>query len=604
MAPPRTSRPHGLNSEQKRAVLADHKPLLIVAGAGTGKTLTLTSRIIHFIESGVPPEQICALTFTNKAAKEMSGRLRARRFEGGSPAASPFLGTFHALGAKILRAECRFLGREKNFVIFDDQDASRLVKKISKAGLEKNPEASPSFFRNRISAIKNGKLGRAELALSGMKRDRAAARVLDAYESELERQNAFDFDDLIEKVVRLFKTEPAILARWRRRYTHFLVDEYQDLNGMQYELVKLLASPDGRLSVVGDDQQLIYGWRYANIDTFLNFERDWAGARVVLLEENYRSSGTIIRAASEVAKNNLKQKPKRLWTRNPDGSPVEVYESPDEDDEARFIAGRIENLGKAFGGESVAVLYRTNAQSRALEQALIERALAYRIYGGVRFYERLEVKDVLAAVRIASNPKDELARERIEKTLGRKAALALFERLAGAGKLPPGALVHLFIKTTGYFARLEREFANADERKENIAELARFASGFSDLPSFLEQVSLLQATDPAGGENGPAVELMTIHLAKGLEFDRVFVAGCSEGLLPHARSLSGGDELEEERRLMYVAMTRARRDLHLSFHDIPSRFLFEIPPELTAFKSGASSETALADNEERYIALD
>lgn len=596
-----------LNPEQKRAVEADHRPLLIVAGAGTGKTRTLTSRIIHFIESGIPGGSICAITFTNKAAKEMASRIPPPKRGGGG--GGPFIGTFHSLGARILRSEARRLGRGENYVIFDDHDSSQLIKKIAKEEVGKKSDMGPALFIRRISAIKSGKVSLEELRISNDQRDRVAAGIFERYEAVLTRQNAFDFDDLIEKVVVLFKTNPDVLERYRRAYTHLLVDEYQDLNNVQYEFIKLLSGPSGHVSVVGDDQQLIYGWRYANADIFLNFENDWPEAQTVVLEENYRSTGNIIRAASELVTHNKKQKPKTLWTKNDDGSPIEIIEAMNEDGEATLIAERIARLKPTtshLSPESTAVLYRTNAQSRAIEQALLERGIPYRIFGGIKFYERREVKDVLAALRLALNPRDEVSRERLLKTFSKKIFSALEELLRAADGTRPLALVNTFLKVADYGAYLEKQFVNAAERAENIAELAHFASQFEDLATFIEQVSLLQSTDALRDEDkeGRVVNLMTIHLAKGLEFDCVFVIGCSEGLLPHARALETEAELEEERRLMYVAMTRARRHLHISFYDIPSRFLFEIPPELTEFKSAASEETQLVDDEERYITLD
>jgi DNA helicase II / ATP-dependent DNA helicase PcrA len=576
-----------MNSAQKEAAEADRAPLLIVAGAGTGKTKTLTSRIIHLIHTGIRPERICAITFTNKAAKEMARRT-------GSP--ESFIGTFHALGAKILRKECRHVGREPNFTIFDDHDSFELVKKATWAVLpkpkrgepidRKSKELSPVFFAQKISAIKN-------IGLADPKSDREseknelARKISEKYEAALVRNNAFDFDDLIEKVVAIFKSHPEVLKKYQNMFDAVLVDEYQDINPKQYELVSLLAGVHRNLSVVGDDEQTIYSWRYADIRTFLDFDKKWKGAKVYFLEENYRSTGTIIRAASGVAKNNRFRTPKNLWTQNPEGDPITLFEAWGENEEAEWIAQEIQKLRAPDKNAEIGILYRTNAQSRAIEQALIRRDIPYRIFGGLKFYERREVKDAVAALRYIANEKDELAQDRLEKNLTkRKFAQFRNNVLATAvtrtAPMKPIDALKLFIETFGYFEYLESNFINADEREENVAELIAFASEFESLDMLLERLSLLQAADEMGNkkDDGAAVNMMTIHLAKGLEFDTVFIAGAAEGFLPHGRSLDKEDSLEEERRLMYVAMTRARKRLLLSFYGIPSRFISEIPEDL------------------------
>ena len=599
-----------LNPQQQSAVEAPNKPLLIVAGAGTGKTRTLTSRLIHLIEKGVPADKICALTFTNKAAREML--LRIEKSLTRNPRS--LISTFHSLGAKILREEAELLERNSRFVIFDDQDSMSLIRKIVKSTGIKNPDLGPAYFSQKISEIKNGKIALNELKKSESLEDKTILQVFRRYESDLAKNNAFDFDDLIEKVVKVFKSYPAVLQKYERRFPYLLIDEYQDLNNQQYELIKLLAGGNRNLSVVGDDQQMIYGWRYANLNIFLNFERDWPGSRVALLEENYRSTQNIITAASTLIQNNKYQKPKNLWTKNPKGGPIKISELGSAEEEATLI---VQQIAKSI--EPTAVLYRTNAQSRPIEQALLEENIPYQIFGGVRFYERREIKDILAALRLALNPEDEISRDRLAKTFSKTKFLELQENLLRKTELSPLKLIQLFMKTVDYFSYLEKNFINAAERKENIAELMIFASKFEDLSIFLEQVSLLQPSDIVAGGKGQgakgnkrsaispkhyAINLMTIHLAKGLEFDRVFVIGCSEGLLPHARSLKDETELEEERRLMYVAMTRAKKELALSFYDLPSRFLLELPAELIEFQSLVSEARVLEDNEERYITLD
>ena len=634
-----------LNSAQEAAVVAAAAPLLIVAGAGTGKTKTLTSRIIHMMRTGTPPERICAITFTNKAAKEMAKRVR----DGYPPLQAldargrgPFLGTFHALGAKILRKECRHAGRSANFAIFDDHDSFDLVKKAVKVVLPYKKEEeefgaggrrlakidkkeTPVYFARKISELKNlGEL-RPESRPSAEK-DAQVQRVFEKYEAALERNNAFDFDDLIEKVVTIFKTHPDVLKKYQRMFDAILVDEYQDINPKQYELVSLLAGEHRNLSVVGDDEQTIYSWRYADVRTFLNFDKQWKGASVHFLEENYRSTGTIIRAAAAVAKNNRFRTPKNLWTQNPEGERITLFEAWGENEEAEWIASRIHALRAGDKNADIGVLYRTNAQSRTIEQALIRNNIPYRIFGGLKFYERREIKDAVAALRFIANPKDEPARERLEKNLTKRRFAEFQKRVAStiaaqttpiaennssdgdparAPSIAPLAALKLFLETFGYFDYLESNYANADEREENIAELITFATDFAQLDDLLERLSLLEAADEIGAnkaarENGAGegaargreVNLMTIHLAKGLEFDNVFIAGAAEGLLPHGRSLADEASVEEERRLMYVAMTRARKRLAISFYGIPSRFIGEIPEDCVMLAEGDDDTSA------------
>lgn len=660
-----------LNPEQKIAAEAPLAPLLIVAGAGTGKTRTLTSRIAYLIEQGIPPWKICAITFTNKAAKEMADRTHL--IIGSSK--GPFIGTFHSLGARILREECRFLERKPNFTIFDDHDSFNLIKKAAKAilpksekniGEKKKDKETPVLFAQGISKIKN--TNNADAAREPLdEKGTATQKVFQKYESALIENNAFDFDDLIGKAVAVMKSNPAVLQKYQNRFDAVLVDEYQDINPKQYELIQLLAGRHRNVSVVGDDEQTIYSWRYADIGLFFNFEKHWPGAQVFFLEENYRSTGNIIRAASAVAKNNHFRTPKTLRTKNVPGAPIRIFEAWGENEEAEWIAQEIQNEKRHFdvvpaparggsflGGEtgihdlktkseSIAILYRTNAQSRAIEQALIRRDIPYRIFGGLKFYERREVRDAVAALRYASNNHDAPSRERLEKNLSKKKftefkdalARAMSENPAGqtkAGDMPPQKIIALFLETFHYFDYLEENFINADEREGNIAELITFAGEFENLSELLEKVSLLQAVDDENESaekkemSRVAVNCMTIHLAKGLEFDSVFIAGASEGCLPHGRSLASEGSLEEERRLMYVAMTRARKKLAVSFYGTPSRFIEEIPEECVALQNNAEGETNQMDNnssrfnlaaksdfgefaddnyeEENYIALD
>jgi DNA helicase-2/ATP-dependent DNA helicase PcrA len=616
---PKPTQAPDLNPAQKAAVLAPLTPLLIVAGAGTGKTKTLTNRIIHLMESGMPPERICSITFTNKAAKEMAKRVRDGYKMG---IHEPFLGTFHSLGAKILRKECRNVGRTPNFTIFDDHDSFDLVKKAVKivippkkddgeddgfmaSAAKKNKKDTPVYFAKKISELKNlGKL--LPEARPSVDKEAQVKRVFEIYEASLERNNAFDFDDLIEKTVKILHEHPDVLKKYQHMYDAILVDEYQDINPKQYELVSLLANDHRNLSVVGDDEQTIYSWRYADIRTFLNFDKDWKGAQVHFLEENYRSTGIIIRAASAVAKNNRFRTQKNLWTSNPDGSLITLFEAWGENEEAEWIAGQIQDIRRADKNADIGILYRTNAQSRAIEQSLIRNNVPYRIFGGLKFYERREIKDAVAALRYISNAKDEPAKERLEKNLTKRKFREFHERVREiqdpgklkVEKLDPMAAMKLFLEMFGYYEYLESNFINSDEREENIAELITFASGFESLDELLERLSLLQAADEIGGKpvDGREVNLMTVHLAKGLEFDSVFIAGVAEGFLPHGRSLDDENSLEEERRLMYVAMTRARKNLYLSFYGVPSRFINEIPPDSIKLVMSDGSSTSGGKN--------
>ena len=656
--------PQNLNDRQREAITHRGGPLLIAAGAGSGKTKTLTGRVIHFLsEGGVDPESTIAITFTNKAAKEMASRIKAGLGGdrgGHSPAnwrGLPFIGTFHSLGAKILKSECGHFGRTAAFTIFDSDDSAKLMRQtIKDLGMKKGLAGGraggygPAIFGRAVSKIKNELISANELRSGEAELDAAIAEVFTGYELRLKNNNAFDFDDLIEKPARLFRKEPDVLARYRKKFKYIFVDEFQDTNPAQYEFIKLLAGEHRNISVVGDDQQSIYSFRGSDFKNFLNFEKDWQGSRVVLLEENYRSTGNIISAASAVIAHNVNQKKKDLWTKKEDGEPVRVFEHVDDEAEAEWLAETA--LGKLKGGaKELAVLYRTNAQSRAIEQSLILRNIPYQISGGIRFYERKEIKDLVACLRYAQNPLDSPSAARIKENFLKKQSAELLARLPEiSGLLGPVELIGFVLKSTDYLNYLKRNYPNAEERTENIRELIRFAGEYSNLPAmpngarqtglseFLEKITLLEAADTTKNSHSlietekPKVHLMTIHIAKGLEFDTVFVVGVSEGILPHqmsylpapnvARQAGRGDRLsqngkggeaeitrgggiEEERRLMYVAMTRAKLELYLSFYDVGSRFLYEIPPELIEF-TGVSGEggEAWVDDEERYIILD
>ncbi len=579
-----------LNKPQQEAVEHPDGPLLIAAGAGSGKTKTLTSRVAKIIERGVPAHKIVAITFTNKAAKEMADRISANP--------SPFIGTFHSFCARILKKEAAYANRTPHYSIFDSDDSMGLLKKVMKRLDISKEKYTPNALLSKISQIKNEFLEPTDF-------DKTTALAFSVYEQELVKNNAFDFDDLIEKTVRIFENKPEVLKKYHELYTHILVDEYQDINTAQYKLIRLLAGKHENLSVVGDDQQAIYSFRGADFRNFLNFKNDWPNAKIVKLEQNYRSTANIINAASAVIQKNKLQTPKTLWTDSAPGSLIRVVKTTDPEQEAAFIAGRLYDLKPA----SAAILYRTNAQSRSIEQALISADIPYKVFGGLKFYERKEVKDVVAGLRLASNPLDSVSADRLVKNFDKKTGVGLLAELPRLGKnLNILELINFFLVNTNYFEYLEKHHKNYRERIENINELIRFAGDFSKqggLDEFLERVSLLQSADQPANNHPRAqqatVNLMSIHLAKGLEFDVVFVIGCSDGLLPHQMSYGSLDEIEEERRLMYVAMTRARKDLYLSFSGTPSRFLYEMPPELNEFTDLDGGKGELPDSDDMYI---
>ena len=570
-----------LNDSQIEAVSYGEGPLLITAGAGSGKTRTLTQRVAHLIQEGTPADRILAITFTNKAADEMKKRIAGELIKSGlGKGGLPFVGTFHAFSAHILRKEAKKAGRDYNYIIFDDGDSKKVIRQIIKSlNFDENKRITPLTARKEISKIKIGLSDLGDV-------DPKIRLIYEEYEKSLKNQNAFDFDDLITKVVRIFIEQPGTLKKHQDRFDYILVDEYQDINKAQYELVSLLAQNHGNINVVGDDQQSIYAFRGASIETFIGFEKQWPKTKIVHLGENYRSTKNIVNAAAGVIKNNRFQIPKDLWTKNPEGSPVRVIAARSSSDESDIISEKI----LSGGFRESAILYRTNAQSRAIEQSLNYNSIPYEIYGGVRFYERKEIKDILAPLRYALNPKDKVSEDRINKTFKKAVREELKEKLPGLAKqLGLMELIGYVLKTTDYFTHLNAKFENSADRNENVQELISYAATFEDLSEFIEKVSLLESSEKIAdklrqeGSKDAIVKLMTIHLAKGLEFDDVYIAGTNEGILPHQRSYFREADPEEERRLMYVAMTRARNNLFISFYGLASRFLYEIPPELVKF---------------------
>jgi DNA helicase II / ATP-dependent DNA helicase PcrA len=628
-----------LNPVQLEAVLHGDGPLVIVSGAGSGKTRVLTRRIASLVARGVPPWRILAITFTNKAADEMRRRVVELV---GEDADRMWVSTFHSACVRMLRRNADRIGYRSNFTIYDDADARRLIEHIlGDRGIDQK-RFPPRSVAAAISQAKSELLDTdAYDRRAATLYERRISEIYSEYERRLVEANAMDFDDLLVRVVRLFREHPDVLEGYQDRFWHVLVDEYQDTNPAQNEIVSLLGRSRRNVCVVGDTDQSIYRFRGAEMRNLLDFERAFPDAKVLLLEQNYRSTQTILSAANAVIGNNLVRQAKNLWSALGEGSKIKRYRASDGADEASFVANEIHSLaldkGVAFG--EIAVFYRTNAQSRALEVGLIERGVPYRVIGGTRFYDRREIRDSLAYLRLVVNPTDEVSLRRVLNmprrgvggtTLSRlvafareqqitfvdalrqaEAAGAAGKALAGIGSFlelidelsrnqtdarPPADVLGDVLERTGYLDMLELEAKSggartieAEGRLENLSELLSVAGGFETLDGFLESVSLVSAADDK--TDGPAVSLMTLHAAKGLEFDVVFLTGLEEGVFPLNQALAEPDELEEERRLCYVGITRAREQLFVShtwrrllygsFQDsLPSRFLKEIPEEL------------------------
>jgi DNA helicase-2/ATP-dependent DNA helicase PcrA len=650
-----------LNEEQKKMVLATEGPVLVLAGAGSGKTKALTHRIAYLIaEKGINPDQILAITFTNKAAGEMKSRVE--RLLNLSPRTSnlvPVLGTFHSVCARILRSEAPRLGYPQSFVIYDEDDAKKLLKQIiNKLGLS-DKKISPSTAKNLISSAKNELIGPKEYAdYAESYREQDIIEVYNLYQKELLKNEAMDFDDLLMNVVLIFQQFPEVLEKYQKRWAYLLIDEYQDTNHAQYLFAKLLAQRNGNICVVGDDWQSIYSWRGANFQNILDFEKDWPKAKVIRLERNYRSTKAILAAAQCVIEKNERRSDKKIWTENQAGKPIEVYEAGRESDEANFVARQIENLtARGYSLSDMAVFYRTNAQSRSIEEAFLNMRLPYKIVGGVRFYERKEIKDALAWLRVASGANDFIAFERslmappsgigkltlvkvkeicdtnnlrisklgnlnLGELLGPRAAAALgdylgkIQKISVKAKESLSAGVELAIKTSGLIEHLSDGTFENEERIENLRELLSVVKELEavkddlTLESFLEEVALISDLDNYSDSDEGAT-LMTLHTSKGLEYKVVFIVGLEENIFPHSRSLFDPCELEEERRLFYVGMTRAKELLYLIHarrrlyfggiqNNQPSRFIAEIPAHLLNF-GNVPSDKIIADIPEERL---
>lgn len=632
---------YGLNPQQAEAVINTEGPMLIMAGAGSGKTKVLTCRVANLLQKGVRPYRILAITFTNKAAAEMRERVNNMS---GPAVKDVWLFTFHAFCARFLRMEIDKLpGYGGNFAIYDTADSQNLIKQILKEMNLDDKRFQPSGILSRISNAKNALQDAAAFARqTGDFYEQKVADIYSRYEQKLQLNNALDFDDLLMLSIKLLQENKEVREKYQDRFDYLLVDEYQDTNHAQYLLTKFLAAKHRNICVVGDADQSIYGWRGADIQNILDFEKDYPDAKVIKLEQNYRSTQIILDAANAVIENNTGRKPKNLWTENKSGADIIYFQAVDERDEARFVIEQLQNLQRTENKKlgDMAILYRTNTQSRIFEEMLIKSGISYNMVGGLKFYERKEIKDIIAYLRVIFNPADSLSLLRIinvpkrgigDASLAKIQAYAaannvslfeavsnavaidglssrfvsklddlagiIFELMNLANEAPVEDLIDRVLRDTGYLEELENERTpQAQSRIDNLHELISVAQEFAaseeenNLENFLAHVALVSDIDDTElGED--AITLMTLHSSKGLEFPVVFLVGMEEGLFPHARTLMDETEIEEERRLCYVGITRAKEKLFLSSTKMrtiygntvtypPSRFLQEIPARL------------------------
>lgn len=653
-----------LNPEQERAVRTVDGPILILAGAGSGKTKTLTHRIAYLISSKKAlPQNILAVTFTNKAAGEMRSRVSSLLGKNENDRNYlPYLGTFHSICVRILRQSGPDVGIARNFVIWDESDRLAAIKRIAKKSLVDEKKYPASHISGVINRAKNDMIGPEEFASSASSPlEQIVARIFPQYEAELKESVALDFDDLINKTVIMLKQNLEIQKMWQKQFSHIMIDEYQDTNASQYQLVKLLTGAHQNIAVVGDDWQSIYSWRGADYKNILNFEKDYPKAVVIKLEQNYRSTKNILDSAHNVIAKNKKRSNKKLWTQAEAGAPVQVIQVGSERQEAEAIVRRIESLIKlgARDYQDFAVLYRTNAQSRILEEVFVRFGVPYKIIGGLRFYDRKEIKDILAYLRLIYQPTDSASFRRIVNVpvrgLGAKSLevfdfwrtqnnLNIFDALKRANEieklsekakqsflalgllidnlaskkdeLSPEALIESLINKLDYINYVSDGTVQGEARAENVRELLGVASQYQGfgLEDFLEEVALVSEIDDGSKkQSNGSVTLMTLHSAKGLEFPVVFIVGLEENILPHSRALYDPLEMEEERRLMYVGMTRAREELWLTYSlsrtlfgsrssNLPSRFLSDIEAVATATPNLEQFESyGPANDEPRYI---
>lgn len=614
-----------LNPAQKEAVITLSGPLLILAGAGSGKTRTLTSRIANLLRTGIPEQNILAVTFTNKAAREMRERLWHLLKNPGDPPRGfmPYMGTFHGICVKILRMEADAAGLDRNFVIYDTEDQSALIRRIIKDFKLTGTNVSPKVVQNVISHCKNlGQTPEEYKKQAYYSVQKQSARIFAKYEKEKRKSHALDFDDLLLETVKLFQKNPNVRKKWQNQFEHILIDEYQDTNHVQYQMVKLLVNKKRNVCVVGDDWQSIYSWRGADFTNILNFEKDFPGAKVIKLEQNYRSTKNILKASQKIINENKTRTDKTLFTEAGDGNPVEIEALGDETAEANWVARKIISVANKENRnyDNFAVLYRTNAQSYAFEKAFIQAKIPYKIVGGVRFYDRKEVKDVLAILKLVTNSADRVSLERVAKNILSGVGNASLEKIyffldaANATLLDEHLPLSLSAKAKISVSRLQNYLRQVDtglspqeivaytidffnfrailddgtptgiERLQNLETMVGNAADYETLSDFLADAALMSSADESSQKN--SVTLMTLHAAKGLEFPVVFIVGMEDGLFPSARSEQEGN-IEEERRLAYVGMTRAREDLFLTYaksrfsfsgdsYGMPSRFLLEL----------------------------
>lgn len=644
----------GLNEEQARAVKSTEGPLLIQAGAGSGKTKTLTHRIAYILATNkATPPEILAVTFTNKAAQEMRTRIAGLLGVDSSPRTfMPFMGTFHSMCVRLLRADADNIGIPKTFVIFDEADRLAAVKRACRQLMIDEKAFPPRTLSHLISSAKNELMGPNEyLEHANNPTAQTAAKVYPLYQKELKNAGGLDFDDLINETVHMLKSNKEIRFRWQRQFKYIMVDEYQDTNTAQYNLIKLLVNESHNIAVIGDDWQTVYGFRGADFRNILNFERDYPNCTVIKLEQNYRSTNNILEAGQAIISKVNERSEKKLWTDAGDGLPVQVLQVRDERAEAEAICLRVSSAvsGNRRNYRDFAVLYRTNAQSRAIEEAFMRFGLPYKVVGGVRFYDRKEIKDIIAYLRLIFQPEDRISFERIANVptrgIGAKSlsrfilwqsdqglsltgaltkcsecsgltpkATKAFSELADivvsfqglAANSNPYELIDGLIRRLDYLHYLDDGTPQGEARQENVKELLSVAREYQDfaLTDFLEEVSLVSDVDSLD-LNSDAVTLMTLHSAKGLEFPVVFITGMEETLFPHAQALYDQKQLEEERRLAYVGITRARQELYLAAassrllfggvqHNPPSRFLNEIDAVVSNDWEMSSSEQAVS----------
>lgn len=621
-----------LNPEQRRAVTTIKGPVLVLSGPGSGKTAVLMHRIAYLISKGIPASRILAVTFTNKAAREMNERITHLLKEEPKLLAGLTMGTFHRVCARILRAEAKKAGFAPNFIIYDHQDQLSLLKRIWKTLGVKTPSLTPGYVLEKISHAKSELISPQEfVSKTGNEWETLIGQLYTHYEEELRKANAFDFDDLIGRTVQMFLAHRSMLAHYQEKFLHMLVDEFQDTNVSQARLITLLAAKYRNICVVGDEAQSIYGFRAADFRNILNFEKDYPNATIIKLEQNYRSTKVIVEAAQELITNNQWRAPKELWTANAKGTPIGIIEAQDENEEAATIVEKLKEIDIPY--PDGAIFFRTNSQSRPIEEALIREKIPYRTVGLVRFYDRKEVKDILAYLRIFENPKDTVSLARIINVPARGLGKDSFKKIAAyqrelleTGQIPKELkekigdrtaknLVHfltlyqslqekrslmalapfieLLINKAGYNEFLAKK-EHAEERQATLQELLALAGeckgmAKDELTEFLERAALYSKEDQ---ETGQGITLTTVHAAKGLEFRLVFITGLEYGVFPHYKSLLNEQDLEEERRLAYVAITRAKEHLFLTYARVrrlygraqanpPSNFLDEIPSKLT-----------------------